>query len=170
MAELQTINPTLLDLAKRSDPDSKIATIVEILAQTNEVLPDMSWMEGNLPTGHRTTIRSGLPAPTWRKLYGGTQPDKSETVQIEDKTGMLEAYAEIDVALADLNGNTSAFRLSEELAFVEGMNQEMAETIFFGNEDTQKEAFTGLSPRFNDLSAENADNIVVGGGSDTDNR
>ncbi len=170
MAELQTINPTLLDLAKRSDPDQKIATIVEILAQRNEVLMDMSWLEGNLPTGHRTTIRSGLPEPTWRKLYGGTQPDKSTTIQVEDKTGMLEAYAEIDVALADLNGNTSAFRLSEEMAFIEGMNQEMADTIFFGNEDTQKEAFTGLAPRFNSLSAENADNIIDALGTGTDNR
>ncbi|KKM21220.1 hypothetical protein LCGC14_1637650 [marine sediment metagenome] len=71
MATLSVRNPTLLDLAKASDPDGKIATIVEILNETNEILEDMTWIEGNLPTGHRTTIRSGLPAPTWRKLYGG---------------------------------------------------------------------------------------------------
>jgi hypothetical protein len=170
MAEQQILNPTMLDLAKRSDPDNKIATIVELLNQTNEVNLDMTWMEGNLPTGHRTTVRTGIPVPTWRKLYGGTQPGKSLTAQIEAKTGMLEAYAEIDKALADLNGNTSAFRLSEEMAFIEGMNQEMADTIFFGNEGTEPEAFTGLSPLYNDLSAENADNIVLGGGTGADNR
>ena len=169
MAVLSSNNPTLLDLAKATDPDGKIASIVEILNETNEVLDDMSWMEGNLPTGHRSTIRTGLPVPTWRKLYGGVQPTKSTNVQVTDNTGMLEAYAEIDKALADLNGNTSAFRLSEERPHIEGMNQEIVDTLFFGNESSEPEAFTGLAPRFNSLSAENADNIIVGGGAGADN-
>ena len=169
MATLSANNPTLLDLAKRTDPDGQIATVVEILNETNEILDDMSFMEGNLPTGHRTTIRSGLPTPTWRKLYEGVQPTKSTTVQVTDNVGMLEAYAEVDKALADLNSNTAAFRLSEDRAHIEGISQELADTIFYGNEGTEPEAFTGLAPRFNDLSAENADNIIVGGGSGSDN-
>jgi hypothetical protein len=52
MATLSVQNPTLLDLAKVTDPDGSIAAVVEILNETNEVLADMSWMEGNLPTGH----------------------------------------------------------------------------------------------------------------------
>lgn len=163
MATLLARNPTLLDLAKASDPDGKIATIVEILNETNEILEDMTWIEGNLPTGHRTTVRTGIPAPTWRKLYGGVQPTKATNAQITDNTGMLEAYAEIDKALADLNGNTAAFRLSEDRAFIEGMNQEISDTLFFGNEDTEPEAFTGLSPRFNSTTAESGDNIILGG-------
>ena len=51
MTTLSTISPTLLDLAKRLDPDGKIATIVELLAQTNEVLADMPWVEANDKTG-----------------------------------------------------------------------------------------------------------------------
>jgi hypothetical protein len=168
MATLAANNPTLLDVAKRLDPDGKIASIVEILNATNPVLDDLSMVEGNLPTGHRTTIRTGLPAPTWRKLYGGVQPTKSTTVQVTDSAGMLEAYAEVDKALADLNGNTAAFRLSEDAAHIEGMGQEMAQTLFYGNEGTEPEAFTGLAPRYNSLSAENGDNIIDAGGNDTD--
>ena len=169
MATLSANNPTLLDMAKRLDPDGAVATIVEIMNETNEVLDDMSWIEGNLETGHRTTIRSGIPAPTWRKLYQGVQPTKSTTVQVTDNVGMLEAYAEVDVALADLAGRTAAFRASEDKAFIEGISQELADTIFYGNEGTEPEAFTGLSPRFNSLTAENADNIIVGGGGGSDN-
>jgi len=169
MASLSSNNPTIIDLAKRKDPDGAIAAVAEILNETNEVLDEMSWKEGNLETGNRTTVRTGIPAPTWRKLYGGVQPTKSTTAQITDNTGMLEAYAEIDKALADLNGNTAAFRLSEDKAFIEGMSQEVSDTLFYGNEGTEPEAFTGLSPRFNSLSAENADNIIVGGGSGVDN-
>lgn len=169
MAVLSVQNPTLLDLAKATDPNGQIATVVEILNETNDVLEDMTWIEGNLPTGHRTTIRSGIPTPTWRKIYGGVQPNKSTTVQVTDNTGMLESYAEVDKALADLNGNTAAFRLLENRPHIEGLNQEIVDTLFYGNEGTEPEAFTGLSPRFNSLSAQNADNILVGGGSGIDN-
>lgn len=169
MAVLADTHPTLLDLARRTDPDGNIADIVEILNQTNEVLDDMVWVEGNLTTGHRTTIRTGLPTPTWRKIYGGVQPTKSRTAQVTDTTGMLEAYAEVDKALADLNGNTAAWRLSEETPHIEGMSQEMARTIFYGNEGTEPEAFTGLSPRYNDMSAANTDNIIDAGGTGSDN-
>lgn len=162
MAALSVIHPTLLDLTKRLDPDGRIATIAELLTQTNEVLEDMVWVEGNLPTGHRTTIRTGLPTPTWRKLYGGVQPTKSTTAQVTDTCGMLEAYAEVDKALADLNGNTAAFRVSEDRSHIEGMNQEMASTLFYGNESTAPEEFTGLSPRFNSTTAPNAENLLVG--------
>lgn len=161
MAALADTHPTLLDLKKRLDPDGRIASVVEILAQTNEVLADMVWIEGNLPTGHRTTIRTGLPAPTWRKLYGGVQPTKSRTAQVTDTCGMLEAYAEVDKALADLNGNSAAFRLSEERAHIEGMNQELTSTLFYGNEATEPEAFTGFGPRFDSQSAENGENILT---------
>ncbi len=169
MASLSSNNPTILDLAKRKDPDGAIAAVVEILNETNEVLDEMAWREGNLETGNRTTIRTGIPTPTWRKLYGGVQPTKSTTAQVTDNTGMLEAYAEIDKALADLNGNTAAFRLSEDKAFIEGMSQEVSDTLFFGNEGTEPEAFTGLSPRFNSLSAANADNIIDASGTGVDN-
>ena len=164
-----TTHPTLLDYTKRQDPDKSIATIVETLAQTNEILEDMVHLEGNQETGHRTTIRSGLPAPTWRKLYGGVQPSKSETVQVTDTIGMMEAYAEVDKQLADLNGNTAAFRMTEDMAHLEGMNQEFASTLFYGDDSVASEEFTGFMPRFNSLSAESSENIILDYTSSSDN-
>jgi hypothetical protein len=169
MAVLATTHPTLADVAKRLDPNGNIADVVEILNETNEVLTDMVWLEANERTGHRTTIRTGLPQGTWRKLYGGVQPGKSSTAQVTDNCGMLEAYAEVDKALVDLSGNTAAFRLSEDKAFIEGMSQQMADTVFYGNEGTEPASFTGTAPRFNSLSAANADNIIDAGGSGSDN-
>jgi hypothetical protein len=169
MATLSATNPTLLDLAQVLGPDDKVVDIVEILNATNEVLDDMTFVEGNELTGHQTTVRTGIPAPTWRKIYGGVQPAKSTSVKVRDACGMLEAYAEVDKALADLNGNAAAFRLSEDKAFIEGMNQEFCQTLFYGNEDTEPEAFTGLAPRYNSLSAENGENIVSGAGAGSDN-
>ena len=169
MAVLGTTNPTLADLAKVTDPDGSIADVVEILNATNEVLMDMSFLEGNLTTGHRTSIRSGLPTPTWRKLYGGVQPTKSRAVQVTDNTGMMEDYSEVDKALVEMAGNPAAFRLQEDRPHIEGMNQEFASTLFYGDESTAPEEFTGLAARYNSLSAENGDNIINGGGSGSDN-
>lgn len=169
MAQLTANVPTLIDVAKRLDPDGKIADIAEMLTQTNEILADMPWLEGNLPTGHRTTVRTGLPSVAWRLLNGGVTPSKSTTAQIDEQCGMLEAYSEVDVELARLNGNDAAFRLSEAQAFLESMNQEMAQTLFYGNSGSAPEEFTGLTARYSSLSANNAQNIVTGGGSGSDN-
>ena len=169
MAQLTSNVPTLVDVAKRLDPDGKIADIAEMLSQTNEILADMPWLEGNLPTGHRTTVRTGLPSVAWRLMNGGITPSKSTTAQIDEQCGMLEAYSEVDVELAKLNGNTAAFRLSEAQAFLESMNQEMAQTLFYGNSGSAPEEFTGLSARYSSLSANNAQNIVSGGGAGADN-
>jgi hypothetical protein len=169
MATLATGNPTLLDIAKAIDPDGKVAKVVEILNQTNEILDDMSWKEGNMVDGHKSTIRTYLPTPTWRKFYGGIQPSKGGTAQVKDSTGMLEALAEIDKAVADLNGNTASYRLSEDKAHIEGMNQEMATKLFYGNELLLSESFTGLTPRFNLSTQPNGENIIKAGGAGTDN-
>ena len=166
MAALADTHPTLLDFARRLDPDKKVDKIVEIMNAENPMLEDLVFVEGNLPTGHKTTVRSGLPTPTWRKLNYGVQPTKSRTVQVQDSCGMLEVYAEVDAALAELNGNAPAWRLSEDRAHIEGMAQELAQTLIYGNEGTEPEAFTGLAPRFNSLAAENADNIVNAAGND----
>tara|TARA_R110000822_G_scaffold38746_9_gene107135 strand:+ start:573 stop:1574 length:1002 start_codon:yes stop_codon:yes gene_type:complete len=169
MATLGTSNPTLADLAKVTDPDGSIADVVEILNQTNEILEDMTWLEGNLTTGNRTSIRSGLPSPTFRKMYGFVQPTKSRAVQVTDNTGMMEDYSQVDKALVDMAGNPAAFRLQEDRPHIEGMNQTLATKLFYGDETSAPEEFTGLAPRFNSLSAANGDNIIAGGGSGSDN-
>ncbi len=144
--------PTLVDVAKRLDPDGSIATVAELLAETNEILQDAVYLEGNLPTGHRTTIRADLPSATWRKLNYGVKPTKSHTVQVTDSVGMLETYAEVDKELANLNGNTSEFRLSEDRPHLEGMNIQLSDTMFYGDTATNPERFLGLAPRYNSLS------------------
>ncbi|WP_349355972.1 major capsid protein, partial [Escherichia coli] len=154
---------------KRVDPNGKVDKIIELLGQTNPILQDMPFVEGNLPTGHRTTIRSGLPSATWRLLNYGVQPSKSTTVQVTDSVGMLETYAEVDKSLADLNGNTAEFRLSEDRAFIEAMNQQMAQTLFYGDSSVNPQQFMGLSSRYSSLSAGNAQNIIDAGGTGTDN-
>jgi len=172
MATLGALALTYADWAKRVDEDGKIAVIVNILSQTNEVLDDMLVVEGNLPTGHKTTIRTGLPQATWRLLNYGVPNTKSTTAQITDVCGMLECYSEIDKDLADLNGNSAEFRLSEDMAFLEGMNQQMAQVLFYGNSQVNPAQFIGFAPRYSTATAANAQtavNVIDAGGTGSTN-
>lgn len=159
---------TLTDWAKRLDPDGKTDKTVEILSQTNEILTDMLWKQGNLPTGERTSIRTGLPAVYWRMMNQGVPTSKSTTAQVDENCGLLEAWSEVDKDLAELNGNVNSFRLDEASAFLESMNQEMSSTLFYGS-SANPEEFVGFSNRYGDLSADNAENIIDAGGTSTDN-
>lgn len=169
MAVLQNNVKTLLDWAKERDPDGSAAVIAELLSQTNAIIEDMLFLEGNLPTGHRTTIRTGLPLVYWRLINQGVPTSKSASAQVDEAIGLLEAWSEVDVELANLGGDVATFRMNEATAFIEAMNQEAAQTIIYGNGSISVEEFTGLSPRYSDSTAGNGVNIIKGGGSGSDN-
>lgn len=167
MATIGNLALTYADWAKRMDDGFRVATIIELLSQTNEILDDIIVMEGNLPTGHKTTVRTGLPQATWRLLNAGVPNAKSTTAQIIDTCGNLETYAVIDKDIADLNGNTAEFRLSEVRAFLQGMSQQVAATLIYGNQHINPERFTGLAPRYSTINpalAQTAANVLDAGG------
>jgi hypothetical protein len=172
MATIGSVALTYADWAKRMDDGYRVASIIELLSQTNEILDDIIVMEGNLPTGHKTTVRTGLPQATWRLLNSGVPNAKSTTAQIIDTCGNLETYAVIDKDIADLNGNTAEFRLSEVRAFLEGMSQQVATTLIYGNQHINPERFTGLAPRYSTVTAataQTAANVLDGGGTGSTN-
>ena len=169
MATLSTTNLTLADWAKRTDPDGRVPVVAELLSQTNEILDDAVFKEGNLPTGERVVIRTGLPTVYWRALNQGIPSTKSTTAQVDEACGMLEARSEVDKDLAMLNGNTAQFRLSEDTAFLEAMNQTQATTMFYGNPATEPKSFLGLAGRYSTLTGTIGANVITAGGTGSDN-
>ena len=160
---------TLIDIAKSYGPDGKVATVAELLNQSNELIQYMNFVEGNLPTGHKGVVRTGLPTVQLRSFYRGVKVSKSGRATIEDVCAMAEGRNEIDKDLADLNGNTAAYRLSEGLAFIEAMNQTFAQQLVYGDTSINPDGVLGLAPRYNSLSATNAQNIIDAGGTGSDN-
>jgi len=169
MATLSNNSLTLADWAKRVDPDGRVPIVAELLSQSNEILEDCVFKEGNLPTGERVVIRTGLPTVYWRALNQGIPSSKSTTAQVDEACGILEARSEVDKDLAMLNGNTAQFRLSEDTAFLEAMNQTQATTMFYGNPGVDPKQFLGLAARYSDSTAANGQNILKAGGSGSDN-
>jgi hypothetical protein len=159
-------NLTMLDIKSRLDPNGKVARIIEMLEATNEILQDMVTKEGNLETGHRTTMRTGLPTVGWKTLYKGVEPSKSTTAQVDDTCGILEALSTVDEDALKINGNAEAYRLSESRAFLEAMNQEMARSLFYENSKVNPERPHGLAVRYSTLdpAVPISENIIDAGG------
>lgn len=172
MVFTNNVYPNLVDWARRADPDGSIAIVAELLSQCNEVMKDMIWQEGNLPLGHKVTVRTGLPQGTWRAANQGVAASKSLTAQFQFSIGQLQAYSIVDKTLANLNGNVAKFRYSEDMAHIEGLSQQVASALFYSNEATNPTQFTGLSPLYNTVStatAKNAVNVLDAGGTGSSN-
>ena len=169
MGLLTSTMPTLIDKFSREDSSKKVMKIVELMAKQNDILMDAEYQECNDGSKHKTTMRSGIPEPTWRMYNQGIQPSKSTTVPVLDTTGMMEDYGLVDKALADLSGNADAFRASENMAKLQGFNNKAARYMIYGNTQAEPQAFLGLAPRYNDKSAESGANIVDAGGTGSTN-
>jgi hypothetical protein len=156
---------TLADHAKRFGPKGLIAQVVEMLEQDNPILEDMVWKETNMQLTELINVRTSLPTVYWRLLNKGSATSKSTTASIKEGTGILEGWSKVDPDVIEIGGQAKQARLLEDTAFLEAMNIEMAETLFYGNAAIDEREFTGLSPRFNDKSGNNAQNIVDFGGS-----
>lgn len=170
MAVLATNQLTLVDIAKRSDPNGMVADIVEMLSAQNAMLDDIPWYEANEITSHLVTVRTSLPAGTFRAYNEGVSGSKSTTAQYRETLAQLEDYSKVDKALMKLNGDSANWRKTEDAAFLEGMSQTMMNTIIYGNTLTNNRSFTGIIPRYNNLSGiENAEQIIDAGGTGSDN-
>ncbi len=164
----QTLH-TMADLTARLDPDGKVAKIGEWLSQTNEWMGFLKWKEGNLPTGERTTVRTGLPTVYYRGYNQGVDPSKSRVAQIDEGAALLEGKSAVDREIAKAHGDVGEYRLTEAGAFFESMTQTHATTSFFGNASASPKEFTGLAPRYNSTTGSTGDQIILGGGAGSDN-
>lgn len=169
MALLASTNLTLLDIAKRTDPDGSIADVAELLSQQNPILTDAVFVPTNEPTAHRVTIRTGLPTVYYRSLNQGTPSSKSTTAQVKEAVSLLEGRSTVDMKELELAKDPAKLLLSESRPFLEAMNQRQAFDMFYGNPAVDQRQYLGLASRYSSLSAGNGANIISAGGSSTNN-
>lgn len=168
MSVLATGVPTLIDIVKELAPDGSQLDTAEVLKQTNPVLEDMTWMEGNLVTGHRDSVRTALPDPSFRALNEGVPVTKGGSTPVEETCALLEDYSQVDAELANLSGNVDAYRLKQGRPHQQGMSHKMARTLFYGNAASDPKGFTGFGPRYNTLDpakSATAAQVIDAGGS-----
>jgi hypothetical protein len=169
MAVLGTTVPTLADIAASMTNGTFDTERVNLLSQTNEMIQDMVWKEGNLPTGHKTTLITGLPTVGFRRFNEGVPLSKSTGASIEEGSAMLEGFFQVDRGLAVMAGDVNQYRLDESGLFMEAMNQTLQTYLLYGNASTMPESFTGFAARYNTMAGAIGAQIVDAGGTGTDN-
>src|SRR5277367_2412590 len=100
---------TLVDLARRTDPDGDAAEVAELLSMANEIYDDIVWKEGNTNTGHVYTVRTSIPTGWWRFIGQGVPSNKSTTMQGRINCGMLEGNSTIDRKLLEMADDQNKF-------------------------------------------------------------
>ena len=168
MAVIASRHPTLVDLKNATGVNMQVQAVVELLALYNPILEHASMVEGNLENGMQYGVRRYLPKGQWRKLYQGVKPTKSGRVQVVENAANLVAYSEID---ADMPGDKAGLRADEDRAHVEGMAQQIATSLFYGDNRADPAQFNGLGMRYAKVSgAANSQNVLDAGGTGNDNR
>lgn len=158
---------TLIDVLKELAPDGSQLDTAEVLTQHTEILQDMTWTEGNLVTGHRDSVRTALPTPSFRAINEGVPVTKGGVEQIEESCALLEDFSQCDRELAIMSGNVDRFRLKQARPHMIGFAHKMAQTVFYGSLAADIKSFNGLSGRYNSLStatSQTANNIINAGG------
>lgn len=171
MSTLGSMRPTIWDVAKLTDPNGKIAKVAAVLAQYNDILDDIPWFEGNMTTGNMTTIQTSKASPSLRALNQGVAPTKSTTGQINDACSILENRSQIDINVANLNGNTVDFRMALDKPMIAGFGDSLAEHLIYGNSADNSLEFNGLATRYFTLGSTytTSAQVIDGGGTGSDN-
>ena len=169
MATNNATQLTIRDVSKRLDPDGSASVIAEIIQQRVPIIEDVPFFEANGITEHRSTVRTGQPNGTYRKANEGVANEKSTTAQNVDVMGSLESYSEVDEVVAEMGGNLQMNLMNESKSFMAGLGETFATKIVYGDTDTTPEEILGINARFDSTSAENGRNVILGGGSGSDN-
>lgn len=157
---------TLVDVARNQNPDGTAARIAEIVQDTNPILQDMHYEEGNLDTGHQYTRHSATKKGAFVNYNEGIPNQKSDRTQHRVDCAMLKAIAEADADLVTLGAGEAHNRMVEDKGVMMGMNLEMAEKVFYGDSSTDSAQFDGLNKIVADTSART---FVDAGGTGSDN-
>lgn len=163
-----TANPTYIDLMKLMGPDGTIMPVAELLMEQNDGIVDyMTFTEGNLLNGHKHAVRTGLPTVSRGRINKGVAATKGNTAQVIDTCAELESLSEVDAKLVDSASDPAGFRLQQDRPHLEAMSQQYVRDLFYADETVDLDAYTGLTPRFSDSTADNADSIINGHGAAT---
>lgn len=168
MSLLNASSLGLFDIAKRLDGKGKTVDIAEIAVKQNDIVEDFQFLECNDKTGHKINARVGYPAPAWRELNNGVDFVKSDVQQIRETCGLMETMVRVDAKVIELAGGSKAAsaRTAEEktkvenifaqevIAAAQGMSDEFASTVFYGNLASDAKKFTGLAARYSQLTGD----------------
>lgn len=152
---------TVYEQAKRR-ANGEVQNIAEILEEVNEFLIDAPMYEANQVYTHISSVRTGLPTVSGRRINEGASKSSSQVEQITEQIAIIDVMAEIDELLIDHEPDPQKALMNEVKPFIEAGAQDFSKQILYGDPATDDTEIKGLAKRYADTSL---DNVVSIGGS-----
>lgn len=166
-------NLTLSELVRREDPDGRLADIVDVLSETNEIIRYGTWIECNNGSYHEDTIVASQPTGNERAYDQGVSKEAGVTQKVTEPTCMLDGLSEVDYAkMQHAAGGPLAARNQEDGFFLAGMSKTYVSRIFDGNRALNPLRINGINNRsdYNTLSSDYTYDNADGNASATANK
>ena len=144
---------TALEVARRSsDPDA--FTIIETMAMSNTMLQELPAVQANDGAVHTYLQRRSYPGGEHRIYNRGVGKRSSQTETGKDIITILEAFSDVDEALARHGGNPNALYQSEATAFLYGMGLDQGDDLVYGDNAQNPALINGLATRYPNTDGE----------------
>lgn len=142
---------TLMDLKNRMAPgDASLASVAEVIAQENEALDDIPWVNGNLLTGDVFLKRSAKPRAQVRKINEGIEASASKTEAHTETCIELASRGIVDMSVLKLAPNAAKLLLSENRPHIGVLGEDLCASLFYGADPA---GIVGFATRYNKLSS-----------------
>jgi len=172
--------PLLYDVAQECGANGEQLQLIKTLSANNPIVQDAPWEEATGPTSHEFTVDSNLPAGTWRGINQGVPVEKGGKEKVTEGMGQLATYSQVDRTLVDLHRNKGKYLDQQVDQFVRGLGKTIAKCLFYGNPNASftmegaavlpnSKKFYGLAPRYNAVTATNANVVLAEANTDNDN-
>ncbi len=155
-------------LAARMSHNNEIIDVAEVLNEDQDILTDAVVLQANDYTSHVVSRRTALPGSEWVKVGNGWDATTGTLNQVRETIGMLKARYLCPEDVMRIQPNKDKFRSQQERAYIEGMGQEMANTLM-GNwsagtlTQDPAEEFAGFSLRYPSLSTAQSNYVINNG-------
>lgn len=163
---------TYSEWALRHDPGGKIATLVDLLSQNNEILNDMLTVECQSGNAFEYTQVVKLPTPQRRIYNQGVNATQAGVAKSISTCVEYADWSKVDASLAELGGQPTELRGQEDALHMEGFNQSVASDLFYSNRLLDPTAYTGLANIYNTVNPATspiAGNVIDCGGTGSTN-
>ena len=142
---------TAVEQVKRSNISADARRIIEELTVANEIFLDAPTVEANEGTVHTHLIRTAIPKATHRAYNEGVGQGASQTKTVKDVISQIAIYSKVDADLVAKSAFPQELLMSEAAAFIQGMGQQQAEEMIYGNHNLDPRYMNGLAARRNKI-------------------
>lgn len=138
---------TVIELIRREDPDGKLAQLIDIIAQQNRILEDITWIECNNGTYHEDTQTVSEPSGAERAYDEGVSVEAGVTQKLTEPTCMLNGISEVDASKYLHTVDPDGARLQEDAFFLRGMTKTLVSRLFDGDRSSDLRRINGINTR-----------------------